>query len=45
LEKIAEYCKVDVDITRQVYEFGRDNGFVHYRSKLGSKLKVAVNWR
>ena len=44
-EKIAEYCKVDVDITRQVYEFGRDNGFVHYRSKLGSKLKVAVNWR
>ena len=45
LEKIAEYCKADVDITRQVYEFGRDNGFVHYRSKLGSKLKVAVNWR
>jgi len=45
LEKVAEYCKVDVDITRQVYEFGRDNGYVHYRSKLGSKLKVAVNWR
>jgi DEAD/DEAH box helicase domain-containing protein len=45
LEKVAEYCKVDVDITRRVYEFGRNNGFVHYRSKLGSKLKVAVNWR
>ena len=45
LEKVAEYCKVDVDITRRVYEFGRDNGFVHYRSKLGSKLKVTVNWR
>jgi DEAD/DEAH box helicase domain-containing protein len=45
LEKVAEYCKVDVDITRQVHEFGRDNGFVYYRSKLGSKLKVAVNWR
>lgn len=45
LDKVAEYCKVDVDITRQVYEFGRDNGFVHYRSKLGSKLKVAVNWK
>lgn len=45
LEKIAEYCKSDVDITRRVYNFGRDNGFVHYRSKLGSKLKVSVNWR
>ncbi|MFL7871069.1 MAG: ribonuclease H-like domain-containing protein [Anaerolineales bacterium] len=45
LDKVAEYCKVDVDITRRVHEFGRDNGFVQYRSKLGSKLKVAVNWR
>jgi len=45
LDKIAEYCKADVDITRRVYEFGRDNGFVHYYSKLGSKLKLQVNWK
>ena len=45
LEKVAEYCKADVDITRRVYEFGRDNGFIYYYSKLGSKLKVAVNWK
>ena len=45
LDKVAEYCKVDVDVTRKVYEFGLDNGFVLYRSKLGSKLKVAVNWK
>jgi DEAD/DEAH box helicase domain-containing protein len=45
LEKVAEYCKADVDITRRVFEFGRDNGFVYYYSKLGSKLKVLVNWR
>ena len=45
LDKVAEYCKSDVDITRRVYEFGRENGFVHYYSKLGSKLKVPVNWK
>lgn len=45
LDKVAEYCKADVDITRRVYEFGRDNGFVHYYSKLGSKLKIVVNWK
>ena len=45
LDKVAEYCKADVDITRRVYEFGRGNGYVNYRSKLGSKLKVAVNWK
>jgi DEAD/DEAH box helicase domain-containing protein len=45
LDKVAEYCKADVDITRRVHEFGREHGFVHYYSKLGSKLKVNVNWR
>lgn len=45
LVKVAEYCKADVEITRRVYEFGRDHGYVHYYSKLGSKLKVAVNWK
>jgi len=45
LDKVAEYCKADVDITRRLFEFGRENGFVYYHSKLGSKLKVAVNWR
>jgi DEAD/DEAH box helicase domain-containing protein len=45
LEKVAEYCKADVDITRRVYEFGREYGFVHYYSKLGSRLKVSVNWK
>lgn len=45
LDKVAEYCKADVDITRRVFEFGRDNGYVFYKSKLGSKLKVNVKWK
>ncbi|MBI5824247.1 MAG: ribonuclease H-like domain-containing protein [Chloroflexi bacterium] len=45
LDKVAEYCKADVDITRRVYEFGRDNGHIFYKSKLGSKLKVEVKWK
>jgi DEAD/DEAH box helicase domain-containing protein len=45
LDKVAEYCKADVDITRRVFEFGRDNGYIFYRSKLGSKLKVEVKWK
>ncbi len=45
LDKVAEYCKADVDITRRVYEFGRDNGHVFYKSKLGSKLKVEAKWK
>jgi DEAD/DEAH box helicase domain-containing protein len=45
LDKVAEYCKADVDITRRVFEFGRDNGFIYYKSKLGSKLKASVKWK
>ncbi len=45
LQKIADYCKADVEITRCVFEFGREHGFVQYWSKLGSKLKVKVNWK
>jgi DEAD/DEAH box helicase domain-containing protein len=45
LDKVAEYCKADVDITRRIYEFGRDHGFIHYYSRLGSKLRVPMNWK
>ena len=45
LDKVAEYCKADVDITRRIFEFGRGNGYVFYKSKLGSRLKVNVNWK
>jgi DEAD/DEAH box helicase domain-containing protein len=45
LDKVAEYCKADVEITRRVFEFGRDHGFVYYKSKLGSKLKTVVHWK
>ena len=44
-DKVTEYCKADVDITRRVFEFGRENGFVYYLSRLGSKQKVQVNWK
>lgn len=45
LDQVAEYCKMDVDITRRIFEFGRDNGYVFYKSKLGSKLKINVKWK
>jgi len=45
LDLLAEYCKVDVDVTRRIYEFGCDNGFVYYFTRLGSIQKVEVKWR
>lgn len=45
LEVLADYCRVDVDVTRRIYEFGCENSFVYYLSRLGSRQKVAVKWK
>ena len=42
LDKVAEYCKSDVDITRRVHEFGRDNGFVYYYSKYDTQSNAPI---
>jgi DEAD/DEAH box helicase domain-containing protein len=45
LDKIIEYCKMDVKITRDLFLFGADNGFVEYtnRSKT-AKNRLTVDW-
>jgi DEAD/DEAH box helicase domain-containing protein len=45
LDKLAEYCQADVDVTRRIYESGCENGFVQYFTRLGSRQKVQVKWR
>lgn len=45
LQKLADYCQVDVDVTHRIYEYGCENGFVQYFSRLGSRQKVNVNWK
>jgi len=45
LDKLAEYCRIDVDVTRRIYDFGCENGFVQYFTRLGSRQKVKVNWK
>ncbi len=44
LEEIAAYCRQDVLVTKVVYLFGRQNGFVRYRRKNGVKGEVQVDW-
>lgn len=43
-EKLIYYCKEDVRITREIYEFGRDQRYVLFRDRDGSALKVPVFW-
>lgn len=38
IDKIKKYCEEDVMITKQVFEFARDNGFVKLKDKMTNEI-------
>ena len=45
INKIIQYCKQDVKITRDLYLFGEKHGYIKYKSKSGNSLELKVNWK
>ncbi|HET6371772.1 MAG TPA: DEAD/DEAH box helicase, partial [Candidatus Polarisedimenticolia bacterium] len=44
MDLIEEYCKKDVEVTRRLYHFGRENGYLLYRDHAGRPVRVTVGW-
>jgi DEAD/DEAH box helicase domain-containing protein len=44
LDKVMAYCRRDVEVTWQVYQFGRRNGYVQYHDRRWRVHKVPVKW-
>jgi DEAD/DEAH box helicase domain-containing protein len=45
LDKVIAYCQRDVEVTRDVYEFGKRHGFVRYHDRRRRIARqVAVAW-
>lgn len=45
LQKLAEYCKQDVKVTKEVYEYGIKNNFVSLHDRFsGAKKQIPVNF-
>jgi DEAD/DEAH box helicase domain-containing protein len=46
IEKLKKYCLDDVRLTKDVYEYGKRNGIIHYLSKDGlNRLTTKVTWK
>ena len=45
LDDITTYCRKDVDITRRLYLHGLEHGFLLFRNKAGSPVRVPVDFR
>jgi hypothetical protein len=44
LRRIAEYCALDVKVTKCVHEYALEHGLLKYDDKSGRIAEVAVNW-
>jgi DEAD/DEAH box helicase domain-containing protein len=44
IDKIIHYCQQDVQVTRDIFEYGRKNGFVKLKRAEGPDAEVKVNW-
>ena len=45
INNIIQYCKQDVEITRDLYLYGEKNGFVKYQSRSGNPRDLKVEWK
>jgi len=44
MDLIEEYCIKDVEITRDLFLFGKENGYVKYKSKGKGVQELKVDW-
>ncbi len=44
VDKIEEYCRQDVAVTRDIYRFGKENGYVLFTNKAKQIVRIPVNW-
>lgn len=44
MQEILDYCQRDVDVTRQLYEYGKQNKHVKYRDRNYRVQRVPTTW-
>ena len=44
MEKLKEYCQRDVEITKELYEFGKEHKYLLFESREGQIMRIPVEW-
>jgi DEAD/DEAH box helicase domain-containing protein len=44
MDKIIEYCKKDVEVTKNLFLHGAERGFVNALLKEGAVIRIPVEW-
>lgn len=44
IREIIDYCRTDVEITRDLFLYGKKNGYLLFKNKAGRMVRVPVDW-
>ncbi len=44
IREIIDYCRLDVEITRDLFLYGKKNGYLLFNNKAGNTVRIPVNW-
>ena len=45
IKEVINYCRQDVELTREIYEYGREHGLIYYCPTRGVRIEVKVDWK
>ena len=45
IKEVIDYCRQDVELTREIYEYGREHGLIYYCPTRGVRIEVKVDWK
>jgi DEAD/DEAH box helicase domain-containing protein len=45
INEIVDYCKIDVKLTRDLFIFGRQNGYLIFINRDQKKVRIPVQWQ
>lgn len=44
IREIIDYCKVDVEITKDLFLYGKEKGYLLFNNKAKKTVRIPVNW-
>ena len=44
IREIIDYCKADVKITRDLYQYGKEKGYLLFTNRAKKTVRIPVNW-
>ncbi|MGA8572821.1 MAG: DEAD/DEAH box helicase, partial [Desulfobaccales bacterium] len=44
-DELESYCRQDVSLTRRIFEFGVEHGFLIYQHRQGALVRLPLDWR